>query len=113
MTTLFQSFTRRIRTLAVVLLGVCLLAGSFAAPAAAEDTYITPDGEDITAIVDCIPEELSEGDLQRAIAESGKDYIERAFRTKDNYSDYDIAAAEEKFQACLESQGITPEAQKS
>ncbi|PSN15598.1 hypothetical protein C7271_20770 [filamentous cyanobacterium CCP5] len=113
MRTLLQPLVQRIRTLAVVLLGFCLITTGFVAPAAAAETYVTPDGEDITAVVDCLPEELSEGDLQRAIAESGKDYLERVFNLKDDYSDYDIAAAEEEFQACLESKGITPAAQQS
>ncbi len=90
-----------------VMLGI---QGFTAAAANAAEQYLTPDGNDITALVDCLPEQLSEGDLQRAIAEAGNDYLERVFQTKENYDDYKISEAEKEFQACLKRQGIVPAA---
>lgn len=112
-----HTLAQRFRTLGLSLigavLGFSLMLGSWVMPAAADQAgYVTPDGQDITAVVECLPQELSEGDLQRAIKESGKDYLERVFRLKDSYDEYEIAAAEKEFQACLETKGITPEAQK-
>jgi hypothetical protein len=116
-----QSF-RAIRTVLAI---AFILTGLFAAtwlqssnPALAasssdQERYITPDGEDITALVECLPEKLTEGDLQRAIAESGKDYLERVFQTKDDYSEYEISQAEKEFQTCLRRKGITPTVRQS
>jgi hypothetical protein len=115
-----QSF-RVIRTVvAVLVLATGLftavwLQGSDMALAAQDnqDQYITPNGEDITALVECLPEQLTEGDLQRAIAESGKDYLERVFQTKSDYSEYEISQAEKEFQTCLQRKGVTPTVQQS
>jgi hypothetical protein len=109
-----QTFIRPFRLFVFACFGVVIgVSLMFTSPAMADEApYVTPDGKDITAVVECLPDELSEGDLQRAIAESGKDYLERVFQLKSDYSDYDIAAAEEEFQSCLESKGITPEAKR-
>ncbi|NEP16631.1 MAG: hypothetical protein F6J97_06945 [Leptolyngbya sp. SIO4C1] len=111
MTTLSQCFSNLRRWMSIALLAL-LACTSFALPAQAE-RYVTPEGEDITEIVNCIPERLAKGDLQRAIAESGKDYLERVFQTKDSYGEYEISEAEKEYQACLQRKGITPMAKQN
>jgi hypothetical protein len=122
MHTLFQ-FTapllKKVRQWTAVLLVATfvVLQNAIALPAIAESSdaaeqYIAADGTDLTAVVSCIPSELSDGDLGRAIAESGQDYLERVFQTKDNYDDYTIGQLEEEFQTCLQQKGITPVAQQ-
>lgn len=110
---------RSIRRWAVLGLIVTLawLQGAVMSPAYAlfgqnnSGQFVAPDGRDLTAMVNCLPNELSEGDLKRAISEAGNDYLERVFQTKDRYGDYDISEAEERFQACLRRNGITPMAE--
>ncbi len=108
----FSQMFRSIRKIvAIALLLSALFAPVLSGTAIAAESmnqaqYITPDGEDITAVVECIPKQLSEGDLQRAIAESGKDFLERVFQTKDSYSDYETTQAEQEFQSCLQSKGV-------
>ena len=63
-------------------------------------------------MVECLPPKLREGDLQRAIAESGKDYLERTFNTKEDGSEYELTEAEKEYRACLSTKGITPSAHK-
>jgi hypothetical protein len=93
------------------------LQGAIAAPAQAAfsfgDDFETPDGQDITEIVECLPQQLTEGDLQRAISKFGNDYLERVFQLKDDYGDYKISQAEKEFQSCLQSKGITPNVKKN
>ncbi|MGB3535172.1 MAG: hypothetical protein WBA13_16865 [Microcoleaceae cyanobacterium] len=108
-----QSFANLRRSLSIGLLVLVACVG-MALPANAADakTYITPDGEDITAMVDCIPQQLKVGDLDQALGEFGKDYLERAFDVKDG-DDYQLTEAEEEYRACLQSKGITPMAAKN
>jgi|GEM_PF-4493112 hypothetical protein len=110
----FNQFYSRLRRGLSVGLLVLLACVGIALPAysADLDRYITPDGEDITAMVNCLPEQLKEGNLKRAIAESGKDYLERAFDVKDNGSEYELTEAEKEYRACLARKGITPMALK-
>lgn len=107
-----QLFLSLRRTLSVGLLALFACVG-LALPAYSADMerYITPDGEDITAMVDCLPDQLKEGDLDQALGEFGKDYLERAFDVKDG-SDYQLTQAEKEYRACLSSKGITPAAEK-
>lgn len=115
----FNSIIRSIRRWAVLGLIATLawLQGAIMSPAYAlfgqgnDARVVAPDGRDLTAMVDCLPKQLSEGDLKRAISEAGNDYLERVFQTKDNYGEYDISEAEEQFQACLRRQGIEPMAE--
>jgi hypothetical protein len=108
-----QTFLSSLRPLACVALGaiVALVVGLQPAQAA-EETYIAPDGSDLTAIVTCLPEQLTKADLQRAISEFGNDYLERVFTLKDDYSEYDRNAAEKEFESCLRRKGITPVVEK-
>ncbi|NJL86898.1 MAG: hypothetical protein HC886_14540 [Leptolyngbyaceae cyanobacterium SM1_1_3] len=98
------------RLIAAVLLVVVWLQ---AAPAQAvvqadSSTFIDPNGNDVSAIAKCLPQQLTEGDLQRALDKFGNDYLERVFDLKEDYSEYKISQSEKEFQACLERQGITP-----
>ncbi len=112
MNNLNQFFSSLRRALSVSLLALFVCVG-IASPANAAEMkrYITPEGEDITAMVDCIPQQLKEGDLAQALGEFGKDYLERAFDIKDG-SDYDLTEAETEYRACLSRKGITPAAEK-
>jgi hypothetical protein len=106
----FYSILRRSLSFGLLILVACM---GIALPAYAADMerYITPDGEDITAMVDCLPQQLQTGNLKRAIAESGKDYLERTFNLKGDSSEYKLTEAEKEYRACLASKGITPVAQ--
>ncbi len=104
----FCASLRRSVSIGLLVLVACM---GIVLPANAE-SYITPDGEDITAMVDCLPQQLKVGDLDQAIGEFGKDYLERAFDVKDG-SDYQLTEAEEEYRACLQSKGITPMAVKN
>lgn len=101
---------RRVLSVGLLALFACV---AIASPASAAEMkrYITPDGEDITAMVECIPQQLKEGNLDQALGEFGKDYLERAFDVKDG-SDYDLTQAEEEYRACLSRKGITTAAEK-
>jgi len=57
------------------------------------------------AIAECLPDELSDADLSRALGEMGNDQIERAFNLTD---DPDLSEAEMEFQRCLKRNGIQP-----
>lgn len=109
---------KQIRSSLRQILALCLLALvvslGITLPAYSADLerYITPDGEDITALVECLPPQLREGDLKRAIAESGKDYLERTFNMKEDSSEYKLTEAEKEYRACLSSKGITPATEK-
>ncbi|MBE9100066.1 hypothetical protein [Vacuolonema iberomarrocanum] len=72
--------------------------------------YVTADGRDITAIVECLPKQLSEANLDRAIAESGQDFLEWVFQLKDDYSEYKLTEAGQEFDQCLRAKGILPAA---
>jgi hypothetical protein len=120
MQTLFQMaapLARKVGRWTAVLVALIVLQTAIAWPAMAKDIdagkqYIAADGTDLTAVVNCIPRELSQGDLKRAIAESGQDYLERVFQTKDNYDDYNIGPLEQEFQTCLQQKGVTPEVRR-
>jgi hypothetical protein len=102
--------------LSVLCLSIWLLGGGMdraraAAPSQINtDEYVTADGRDITAIVECLPKQLSEGDLGRAIAESGQDFLEWVFQLKDDYSEYKLTEAGRELDQCLRSKGILPTA---
>ncbi len=75
----FRPSTRGVaqRLLIVFLAGVLWLTSSLFSPAYAADSadakrYITADGMDLTAVVQCVPKELSQGNLARALPESQK-----------------------------------------
>jgi len=115
----FRMSTRGVaqRLLIVFLAGVLWLTSSLFSPAyAAESTdakrYITADGMDLTAVVQCVPKELSQSNLARALSESQNDFIEKVFDVKDNYDDYKLDATEIAYLSCLESKGVTPQVKR-
>lgn len=113
----FRWFTRDLaqRLSALFLLGLLWLTASLAAPAQAADAakrYIAADGTDLTAMVQCLPKELSQGNLARALAEAQNDFIEKVFDVKDNYSDYKLDETEVRYLACLEGKGVTPQVKR-
>lgn len=104
-------------TLSILCLSLWLVGGFMdTATAAIEqpqaDQYVTAEGRDITAVVECLPEQLSDADLGRAIAESGQDFLEWVFQLKDDYSEYKLTDAGREFDRCLRSKGILPIAAK-
>ena len=98
---------------------VCLIAflGSlvfgFMQPAYAGNTqtesqYISADGTDLTAVAQCLPKKLSQPNLDLALKESGDDFLQKVFNTKDSYDDYKVEPVESEFLNCLQSKGVTP-----
>ncbi len=116
----FQLFTRDVaQRLALALFaGLLWLSSSlFVAPAYAADSsaakrYIAPDGTDLTAMVQCLPKELSQGNLDRALQESQNDFLEKVFDIKDNYDDYKLGKTEVAYLSCVESKGVTPQVKR-
>jgi hypothetical protein len=56
----------------------------------------------LKALVGCLPKQLSEPSLKRALSEMGNDQIERAFNLKVNPK---LSEAETKLQNCLSRKG--------
>jgi len=116
----FQLFTRgAAQRLALALFaGLLWLSSSlFAAPAYAAESsaakrYIAADGTDLTAMVQCLPKELSQGKIDRALKESQNDFLEKVFDVKDNYDDYKLDEIEVAYLACVESKGVTPQVKR-
>jgi len=111
--TRLQIIIRPIRRIAigllVALVGVLTIS---TASAQAAKTYTAADGTDITAIAECIPSELADGNLDRALSEAGNDFLEKVFNTKDSYDEYELADSEIEYLECLKSKGVTPEVEK-
>jgi hypothetical protein len=110
----FQCFTRGVaqRLTLLFLAGLLWLSASLFAPAYAADSptakrYIAADGTDLTAVAQCLPKELSQGNLARALEESKNDFLQKVFDVKDSYSDYKLGNSETQYLACLESKGFT------
>lgn len=108
-----QSMTRIVSRIAIGCFAAlmsfsCVLAGSADAKEMSE-TYVAPDGTDVTAVAECIPPELSEGNLDRALRESGNDFLEKVFNTKSDYEDYDLEDSEIEYLECLKRNGVKPE----
>jgi hypothetical protein len=109
----FRFFTRGVaqRLAIACLAGLLWLTSSLSASAYAADLadakrYIAADGTDLTAMAQCLPRELSQGNLARALEESKNDFLQKVFDVKDNYSDYKLGESETKYLACLESKGF-------
>jgi hypothetical protein len=60
------------------------------------------EGDRLKALVGCLPKQLSEPSLKRALSEMGNDQIERAFNLKVNPK---LSEAETKLQNCLSRKG--------
>ena len=86
-----------------------ILVGQADAAAPKLDTFIAADGSDLTAVVQCLPSELSEGNLDRAVRESFNSFLEKTFRGNQAYDSYQIDETEANFLTCLELKGVTPQ----
>lgn len=105
--TFFQPLKRSLILLLVAT--VAWLQMFLSAPAqAGEATYVDAEGRDLTAVVECLPENYGKGDLESAIAKFGNDYLERVFRLKEDTKDYKVSEDEQQFQQCLQQKGIRP-----
>jgi hypothetical protein len=85
---------------------------AYADNASAPTQYIAADGTDLTAIAQCLPKELSQADLARVLRESGNDFLQKVFSTKDSYSDYKVDAAEAKYLDCLKTKGFVSQVER-
>ncbi len=85
---------------------------AYAAESSAAKRYIAADGSDLTAMVQCLPKELSRGNIARVLQESKNDFLEKVFDVKDNYDDYKLDKAEVAYLACVESKGVTPQVKR-
>ena len=106
------------RLVLTLLAGLMWLSSSlFAAPAYADDSpaskrYIAADGTDLTAMAQCLPKKLSQGNVARALRESRNDFLEKVFDVKDNYDDYKLDETEIAYLNCVESKGVTPQVKR-
>lgn len=107
-----QPFLKQLqRTLLVVLVGSFAwlqVFGNISAQAETQKKYIDAEGRDLTAVVECLPEDYGKGNLEKAIAKFGNDYLERVLRLKENTEDYKVSEDEKQLQECLKSKGIRP-----
>lgn len=110
---IFQFLNRGLaqRFAALLLAGMLWLTAGLIPSAQAADSstakrYIAADGTDLTAMVQCLPTELSEGNFGRALEQSKNDFLEKVFDVKDDYSDYKLDDAEIEYLACLKGKGV-------
>jgi hypothetical protein len=108
---LFHGLAQR---LAITLVAGVLCFIGLATPANAADSpsverYIAADGTDLTAMVQCLPAELSEGSFARALEQSKNDFLEKVFDVKDDYTSYKLDDTEVEYLSCMESKGVTPQ----
>jgi hypothetical protein len=61
--------------------------------------------ERLSALISCLPKQLSQPSLKRAWDEMGNDQLERAFHLKTNPK---LSQAEIELKNCLNQQGFTP-----
>ena len=102
-----------------VLVAVVMLCFGLAQPASADSAdssvaprYIAADGSDLTAFAQCLPKELSQPSLKRALQESGNDFIEKVFNIKGDYREYKLDEAEVAHLNCMEQKGVTPQVER-
>jgi hypothetical protein len=105
------------RVAIAVLAGMLWLLSSLVTPAYADSSpaarpFIAADGTDLTAMAQCLPRQLSQGNLSRALSESKNDFLEKVFDMKENYSDYKLGDSEIEYLACVESKGVIPQVKR-
>jgi hypothetical protein len=61
-------------------------------------------GDRLSAFIDCLPKQLSQPSLKRALDEMGDDQLERIFNLNSNPK---LSQAEIEFKSCLKSKGFT------
>lgn len=79
---------------------------AFAAPVAIEKMAMRiaespAESDRMSALIACLPKQLSQPNLKRALSEMGNDQIERALNLKDNPK---LSQAETDFASCLSRQ---------
>jgi hypothetical protein len=99
------------------LVGVLSIVIGMASPAYAGTSqsaveYVAADGSDLTAVAECLPKQLSQPSLGRALRESGNDFLEKVFSLKDEYGDYKLDEAEIAYLTCLKEKGVTPQVER-
>ncbi|ASC71459.1 hypothetical protein XM38_024110 [Halomicronema hongdechloris C2206] len=118
LSTLIQRSRTWLRTVAIALLAsmVGLMIGvnnpAYADTAEESVEYIAADGSDLTAVAQCLPQELSQPSLARALSESGNDFLEKVFDVKDDYGDYELDSTEVEYLNCLKQTGVTPQVER-
>ena len=118
MVLLSKSFSRAAKFfLSASLMALVGLGFGFAQPAYADavqsaEQYVAADGTDLTAIAGCLPKELSQPSLKRALRESGNDFLQKVFSVKDDYTEYKIDQAESEYLDCLESKGFVSQVER-
>jgi hypothetical protein len=105
------------RVAIATLAGMLWLLSSLVTPAYADNSagarrFIAADGTDLTAMAQCLPRQLSQGNLSRALSESKNDFLEKVFDMKENYSDYKLGDSEIEYLACVESKGVIPQVKR-
>lgn len=105
---LFQRIKRGLMVMLVVSLAWFQAITINPAQAEGQKKYIDSEGKDLTAFVECLPEDYNKADLGSAIAKFGNDYLERVFRLKENTEDYKVSEQEKQLQNCLQAKGIRP-----
>jgi hypothetical protein len=66
-------------------------------------TVVTAEGDRTSALITCLPKQLSQPNLQRALGEMGNDQVERIFSLK---SDLKLSQAETELKDCLSRKGF-------
>lgn len=105
---IYQGTFSRIVCLLVILVSLAFTQPAYADNAQMDTSYIAADGTDLTAIAQCLPKELSQPNLARALRESGNDFLQKVFGTKADYDNYKIEAEEAQYLNCLKAKGFTP-----
>jgi hypothetical protein len=98
--------------IALVSLGFSIAQPAYADAGQSSEQYIAADGTDLTAIALCLPKELSQPNLKRALRESGNDFLQKVFSVKNDYTEYKIDQAESQYLDCLESQGFVSQVER-
>lgn len=113
-----QNFRRAVRSFVLgLVIGLVGLGIGLVQPAYADDSqppsqYVAADGTDLTAIALCLPKELSQPSLKRALRESGNDFLQKVFSVKNDYGEYKLDKAESEYLECLESKGFVSQVER-
>jgi len=113
----FLSLLRR-TVLTSFLIGLISLSGLFLDPAIAvptagaampegtalQDANSTAKSDRTSAVLACLPKQLSQPDLKRTLSEMGNDQLERIFNLTDNPK---LSQAETELKDCLNRKGFT------
>lgn len=91
------------RVLFTLLITLVAISCLVAQPAYADTTppsarFVAADGTDLTAVARCLPKQLGQPSLSRALRESGNDFLERVFNFKGSYDGYKLSDAERAFE---------------